>query len=42
MGWNRGFGRVKDERKNLSFFKIFQSADLFSESMVTLFLSLAL
>ncbi|KAG5405863.1 hypothetical protein IGI04_011982 [Brassica rapa subsp. trilocularis] len=33
MGWNRGFGRVKDERKNLSFFKIFQSADLFSESM---------
>ncbi|CAN7117632.1 unnamed protein product [Brassica rapa subsp. narinosa] len=32
MGWNRGFGRVKDERKNLSFFRIFQSADLFSES----------
>ncbi|CAH8337697.1 unnamed protein product [Eruca vesicaria subsp. sativa] len=33
MGWNRGFGRVKEERKNLSFFKIFQSADLSSESM---------
>lgn len=41
MGWN---GRIKEERKNLSFFKIFQSADLSSECMVTslynLFLSL--
>ncbi|CAN7000948.1 hypothetical protein BRARA_E02476 [Brassica rapa] len=30
MGWN---GRIKEERKNLSFFKIFQSADLSSECM---------
>ncbi|KAJ4871511.1 B3 domain-containing protein [Raphanus sativus] len=33
MVWNRGFGQVKEERKTLSFFKIFQSADLSSESM---------
>ncbi|CAH8306237.1 unnamed protein product [Eruca vesicaria subsp. sativa] len=33
MGLNRGFDRVKEEAKNLSFFKIFQSADLSSESM---------
>ncbi|KAF8094192.1 hypothetical protein N665_0368s0029 [Sinapis alba] len=33
MDWNSGFGRVKEERKKLSFFKIFQSADLSSESM---------
>ncbi|KAG2315799.1 hypothetical protein Bca52824_018921 [Brassica carinata] len=31
--WNRGFGQVKEERKSLSFFKIFQNADLSSESM---------
>ncbi|CAN6886225.1 unnamed protein product [Brassica oleracea] len=30
MSWN---GRIKEERKNLSFFKIFQSADLSSECM---------
>ncbi|KAF8048532.1 hypothetical protein N665_2481s0003 [Sinapis alba] len=33
MGWNRGFGLVKQERKSLSFFKIFQSAHLSSECM---------
>ncbi|CAH2053506.1 unnamed protein product [Thlaspi arvense] len=33
MGKNRGFGRIKEERKNLSFFKIFQGADLSSECM---------
>ncbi|ESQ48232.1 hypothetical protein EUTSA_v10022138mg [Eutrema salsugineum] len=33
MGRNRGFDRIKDERKDLSFFKIFQSADLSSECM---------
>ncbi|KAJ0264280.1 B3 domain-containing protein [Hirschfeldia incana] len=33
MDWNGGFGPIKGERKNLSFFKIFQSADLSSESM---------
>ncbi|KAL0717322.1 hypothetical protein Bca4012_066644 [Brassica carinata] len=33
MGWNRGFGQAKEERETLSFFKIFQSADLSSESM---------
>lgn len=37
MGEKNGFDRIKEERKSLSFFKIFQSADLFSESMVTLF-----
>ncbi|XP_023641319.1 B3 domain-containing protein At3g17010 [Capsella rubella] len=33
MGWNTGFERIKQERKDLGFFKIFQSADLSSESM---------
>ncbi|CAH8340879.1 unnamed protein product [Eruca vesicaria subsp. sativa] len=33
MDWSGGFGRIKEERKNLSFFKIFQSADLSSECM---------
>ncbi|XP_010504892.1 PREDICTED: B3 domain-containing protein At3g17010-like [Camelina sativa] len=33
MGWNTGFDRIKEERKNLGFFKIFQSADLSSEHM---------
>ncbi|KAJ4893816.1 B3 domain-containing protein [Raphanus sativus] len=33
MDRNGGFGRIREERKKLSFFKIFQSADLSSESM---------
>ncbi|KFK39039.1 hypothetical protein AALP_AA3G193000 [Arabis alpina] len=33
MGRKSGFDRTKEERKKLSFYKIFQSADLSSESM---------
>jgi len=32
------FDRIKEERQMLSFFKIFQRADLSSDCMVTLFL----